>query len=42
LDLKEKQGKYDSTIDFNMVDDAIIDVYKRLCNCDDYSAFIKN
>ena len=40
LDLKEKQGKYDSTIDFNRVEDAIIDVYERLCNCDDYSAFI--
>ena len=39
-DLKEKQGKYDSTIDFNMVEDAIIDVYERFCNCDDYSSFI--
>lgn len=41
LDLKEKQEEYEN-LDFNMIDNGIINLYKRFCNCDDYSSFISN
>ena len=31
-----------SNLDFNMIDNGIINLYKRFCNCDDYSSFISN